>query len=307
VIRGVLVFLAVVAVFVVAVALSGDPGRATLLWLGWRLDTSATVAALMIGILSLLAVTFWRLALWLAEAPRRTALARAENRRRQAADMLSRGFLAVASGEAADARRWAQKAADSSDESSALVRLLAAQSAEAVGDLEAARAAYTAMLSFPEMRLVGWRGLTAIAAAQGDKAAALKHAEEAFAQARTGRWAWRTLFEARVEAGQWREALDLVDTAQQRKILKPPVADRARAALLSATAAAFESDADPKLHDQAVDLAVKAAKLSPGFAPGAVIAARLLGEAGKLGRAQDVIEHAWETAPHPPCGWPGAT
>ena len=299
VIRGVIVFLFVLAVIAVAMAMVGDPGHASLVVGGLRVDTTAAFAFLTIGALGLLATVFWRVVLWVAEAPRRGARARAEIRRRQAAEMLSRGFLAIAAGEGAEARRCAQKAAEFGEDNTALVRVLAAQSAEAAGDLDAARAAYTAMLGFPEMRLVGHRGLMSIALAQGDKAAALKHAEDAYNQMKTARWAWRALFEAKLEAGQWSDALDLIDGGLRRKIVTPVVAERARSALLTASAASEETAPDQKAVDHALDSATRAAKLSPGFAPAAVIAARLLAAQNKSGRAEDVIETAWAAEPHP--------
>lgn len=298
-IRGALAFLVVMAVVVVALAMAGDPGSATLQWLDLRIATSASAAVILIGVLSLLAVITWRIVLWVAEAPRRAARGHAETRRRQAAEAVTRGFLAVAAGEGAEARRLAQRAADLEDAPPALVRVLAAQAAEAAGDVPAAQAAYAAMLAVPEMRLAGHRGLMQLAEAQGDREAALKHAQDAFDLAKSARWAWRALFEAKLEAGAWSEALDLVEKALSRKIVTPLVAERARAALLAASAAALEISADPKTRDQAADFAAKAAKLSPGFAPGAVLAGRLLADAGKIGRAEDLVEQAWATAPHP--------
>jgi len=299
VIRGAIVFLIVLAVVAVALAMAGEPGRASLTWLGWRLDTTAAAAVVLIGGLSLLAVATWRVVLWIAEAPRRASRAHAETRRRQAIEVMTRGFLAVAAGEGAEARRFAQKASDLTEDSPALARVLVAQAAEAAGDVAAAQAAYASMLSFPEMKLAGHRGLMLLAESQGDREAALKHAADAYSLAKTARWAWRMLFEGRLEAGEWGEALDLVESALSRKIVTPVVAERARAALLAASAASLEKSADGRLRDQAADYAVKAARLSPAFAPGAVLAGRLLADAGKIGRAEDLIENAWAAAPHP--------
>lgn len=289
----------VMAVIVVALAMSGDPGHANLVWLDWRFGTTAAAAIMLVGLVSLLAVIFWRVVLFIVEAPKRAARAHAETRRRQTQDVLTRGFLAVAAGEGAEARRCAQKAAELAEDMPLLVRVLAAQAAEAAGDLPAAQAAYAAMLAFPEMRLAGHRGLMLLAENQGDRDAALSHAQDAYELAKTARWAWRALFEAKLEAGAWSEALNLVEGALGRKIVTPVVAERARAALLAASAASLELSADAKTRDQAADYAAKAAKLSPGFAPGAVLAGRLLGDAGKIGKAEELIEQAWATAPHP--------
>jgi len=298
-IRAALVILLAAVAAVAALAIVGDPGRATVIWLGWRADMTAAAAALITLFGALLAMAVWRLLIWVLEAPRRAERARRDVRRRQANEVLSRGFLAVAAGDGSEARRLAQKAVDLADDTPGLVRVLQAQAAESAGDAAAAHAAYTAMLGFPEMRLAGHRGLMQLAAQEGDPQGALAHAEQAYGLARTAPWAWRALLAARLEAGDWTAALDLVRGALDRKIVSPLMAERARAALLAASAAQLEHAPDVKARAQALDQAVEAAKLQPGFAPGVVMAARLLALDGKLGRATATLEAAWKAAPHP--------
>ena len=295
---GLVVFLAA-AVAAAILALIGDAGRASIVWLGWRADMTAAAGVLMVLLGALVATLSWQTLLWIRGAPARAARGRAENRRRQANEALTRGFLAAAAGDGAEARRLAQKAADLADETPGLVRVLAAQAAEASGDAAAAKAAYTAMLGFPEMRLAGHKGLMQLALARGERETALRHAQEAFGEARNARWAWRVLLEARLEAADWSAGLDLVKNALNRKIVPPVVAERARAALLAALAAQLENAPESKGRGQAQDSAVEAAKLQPGFAPGVVMAARLLASNGKTGRAATTLENAWKVAPHP--------
>ena len=298
-IRASLVILIVGAVLATALALAGDAGHASVLWLGWRVDTTAAAAVVMVLFGALLATLAWRTLLWILEAPRRAERTRAESRRRQANETLTRGFLAAAAGDGSEARRQAQKAADLADETPGLVRILAAQAAEAAGDAAAAQAAYSAMLGFPDMRLAGHKGLMQLALAQGDRETALRHAQEAFGEIRSARWAWRALLEARLAAAEWSAGLELVKNALDRKIVPPVTAERARAALLAALAAQLETSTSSKSRNQALDAAVDAAKLQPGFAPGVVMAARLLAADGKVGRATATLESAWKTAPHP--------
>jgi HemY protein len=298
-IRAAVLFFLVAAAAVSVLALTGDPGRATLIWLGWRADTTAA-AAVMIGVFaSLSAAILWRTVLWVLDAPVRGERARAEARRRQAGEVLARGFLAAAAGDGPEARRLARKAADLAPDAPGLVRVLTAQAAEAAGDVEQARAAYTAMLGFPEMRLAGHKGLMQLALSQGERATALRHAQEAYGEARSARWAWRALLEDRLEAADWDGALELVRGALDRKIVPPVVGDRARAALLAASAAQLEHAPDAKARSQALERAAEAARLQPGFAPGVVMAARLLAADGKLARAASALEAGWREAPHP--------
>jgi len=293
----ILVFVAALAVAVSAVI--GQPGRASLEWLGWRLDMTAAAAVMLVVMGALAAVAFWRTVLWMIQAPARAARARASARRRQGAEALSRGFLAAAAGDGPEARRWALKAADLVEDAPALVRVLAAEAAEIAGDLSAAAAAYSAMLGFPDMQLAGHRGLMQLALARGDKPEAIRHAQEAYALGRAARWAWKALLEDRLETADWAGALELVKGAQDRKIVPPLVAERARAALLTAQAAGEAASADPRERDQALDHAQEAARLKPGFSPGVALAARLLVAAGKPGRASGAIETGWRANPHP--------
>ena len=298
-IRTLLILLSVVAVAVLIIALRGEPGSAELTWFHWNVRTTAAAAAMLTIFFTLAAALFWRGLIWVAEAPRRAARARAEVRRRQGQEALTRGFLAAAGGDGAEARRQAQRAASLVDDTPALVRLLSAQAAEAAGDAPGARAAYAAMLGFPELRMAAHRGLTQAALAEGDAAEAQRHAEAAYGLARTAPWAWRAVLEAKLAAGDWPAALALMQGALERKIVSPIVAERARAALLTAFAAARERDQDDRVRAAALDDAQSAVRLAPGFAPAAVVAARLLADDGRAARAAQVIEAAWKAAPHP--------
>ncbi|HEY1425791.1 MAG TPA: heme biosynthesis HemY N-terminal domain-containing protein [Caulobacteraceae bacterium] len=298
-IRAALLVLLVVAVAVVIIALRGEPGVADITWLGWNVRTTAATAAMLLIFFTLAAALLWRGLIWIAETPRRAARARAEARRRQGGEALTRGFLAAAGGDGTEARRQAGRAADLVDDTPALVRLLSAQAAEAAGDAGAARAAYAAMLGFPELRLVAHRGLMQAALEAGDPAAAEAHAEAAFALARTAPWAWRAVLEAKLAAADWPAALELMQGALGRKIISPLIAERARAALLTAHAAGREGDPDERVRQSALDDAQTAARLRPDFAPAAVVAARLLADDGRAARAAQVIETAWKTGPHP--------
>ncbi|HEY1753561.1 MAG TPA: heme biosynthesis HemY N-terminal domain-containing protein [Caulobacteraceae bacterium] len=295
-IRAALIVLIALALVVVVIAVRGEPGAADVTWFHWNVRTTAAAAAMLLILFTLAATLFWRGLIWLAETPRRADRARAESRRRQGAEALTRGFLAAAAGDGAEARRQATRAADLVDETPALVRLLAAQAAEAAGDPAAARAAYEAMLGFPDLRLVAHRGLMQGALAEGDVAAAETHAAAAYGLARTAPWAWRAVLEAKLAGADWTAALALMQGALERKIVSPLVAERARAALLTASAAGREREGE---RQAALEDAQTAARLRPDFAPAAVIVARLLAADDRIARAAQVLEGAWKVGPHP--------
>ena len=201
-IRTVLILLGIIALLALAIAGISDAGQASLVWLGYRVDTSASAAIIIVGVMAFCAVSFWNIALWLSRSPQRAERARARARRKQGDETLTRGFLAVASGDGADARRQAAKALDVCD-NIALVRILTAMAAEQSGDDVATKTAYSAMLNVPELKLAGLKGLMQLAKSQGEKAEAVRLATEAYNQSKPAMWAFETLFEARLEAGEW--------------------------------------------------------------------------------------------------------
>lgn len=276
-IRGALAVFIAFLLIVVAISLQGDPGAASLTWLGWRADTTAAAGVLLIGLLALLATVFWRVLLWIVDAPRRAARLAAESRRRQGQEALARGFLESAAGNGPEARRLAARAADLAQEQPQLVRLLAAHAAEASGDRAGAESAWRAMLGFPDMRLAALRGLRQSALTAGDPVEALSHAEAAFNLPHSAPWAWRALFEAKLDAADWPGALALTEMALERKVISPLVAGRARAALQTTLAAEAE---DRGAKSEARDLASAAVKARPDFAPAATLLARLDGRGG---------------------------
>ena len=296
-IRALLILLIIVAALAIGLG-THDAGLASVTWLHYRIDTSASAAVIIIGVLAFLAVAFWNLALWLSRAPQRAERARTAARRRQGEDAVTRGFMAIANGDGTEARRQSVKALDLSD-NIVLVRILSALAAEESGDATTARAAYSAMLSVPELRLAGLKGLVQLADKAGDKLEAVRLATEAYNLPRPAMWAFETLFEAKLSAGEWGEALDLIDGALNRKLISPIFSERAKASLMAATAAQLESAPDAQTQDQAMDYALRAAKLQPQFTPAPVIASRQLLSAGKLGRAEDVLEAGWGAQPHP--------
>ena len=120
-----------------------NPGDVSLQWQGWRIDTS--VGVLMIAVLLFAALTaviyrFWR---FLVRVPGEIGSAMRERRQRKGYTALSSGMVAVAAGDAQEARRQARRAESLLSGQAPLSRLLSAQSAQLEGDEKAAERFFT--------------------------------------------------------------------------------------------------------------------------------------------------------------------
>ena len=293
--RRLFAILLVAAVIAFAVAwIANRQGELIYVIDGYELSTSAGGAIALTLLFAALVIFFSRVVGLVMSGPGALGRWVSLRRSRRGNDALSRGLVAAAAGDVAEARRHAKKAQGILG-SSPLALLLTAQAAQLDGDDEAQRASYRAMLSHPETEFLGLRGLFVEAMRRDDADEAMALAARAHALKPRAAWAANALFDLKSAHGEWSDAKKVLEDAARAKLIDSGVARRRRAVLLTAEAL----DAEAQDPERALALALKALDLSPALAPAAVLAARKLEAEGRAWRAQDVIEAAWAQTPHP--------
>lgn len=278
-----------------AVMSVGDQGRILIDWGGWQIQMTALFGLLTFAVFIAVLLPTVRFLGVLMDAPGRFGKHNARTKLLRGQEALALGLIAAESGEFEEARKHAERGAELIEEPR-LAGLLEARAAEVAGDTAGAERAYSGMLTHEDTELLGRKGLLQAALKRGDRAAALQHAEAAMKLSKSAEWPFKSLFELRVQAGDWQGALDALEDGERKRFVEPKIAVRRRAVLLTAAAAQAERERRPEKAD---DMAEKALRLAPGFAPAAALAARLLASEGKIWKAQSVLEEAWEHAPHP--------
>ena len=286
-------FLIVLAAIAFGFAWVADrPGDVAVTWLGYHIETSLAVAALALLLLVLLLM----FAIWLVRAllrsPGRMSMFVRHRRAMKGYQAVSRGLIAIGSGDQRLARRSADDAARLTP-GEPLTLLLSAQSAQMAGDRPAAERAFRAMTRHEETKLLGLRGLYVEAQRRGDTDGARRAAELAAKTAPTLTWAGQAVLDDRCAANDWAGALASLD--RMKGGLPKEEYRRKRAVLLTARAQAL---ADIE-RDTARGLALEAVKLAPDLVPAAAMASRRLVEAGEHRRARRILEAAWRASPHP--------
>jgi HemY protein len=291
----VVLFLAAVGLLAFGVAWLADrPGEVTVLWHGWRIDTSVMVVAFALATLTVVAVFLWSLLRTVLRTPDLLSMFLRNRRGTKGYLAISRGLIAIGTGDARTARKFAQEARRLAP-GEPLALLLSAQTAQLSGDRPAAERAFAEMAGRPDTKLLGLRGLFVEAQRRDDQPAARAYAEEAAKATPSPGWAGQAVLEFRCAAGDWVGALATLDSNMRSRLLDRPAYRRQRAVLLAARAlAAEETD-----RDDAKALVLEAVKLAPTLVPAAVLAGRLLAEAGELRRAGRILERAWRANPHP--------
>jgi len=290
-----LLIIAVVAMLASWQIVTTDPGTVEVTWFGTEVSTSALFGLLILVALIAVALPLLRLVMFLMDAPGRIGKSSQRARVRRGQEALALGLIAAEAGEFEEARRHADKAEDLIDEPR-LALLLQARAAEVSGDTAGAERAYAGMLQNEDTEVLGRKGLMAAALKRGDRTAARTHAEAALKASKTATWPFQYAFDLAVQAADWENALETLDIGDKRKQVEDKVAKRRRAVLMSAQAAKLERERRP---DKAADMAQKAFRMAPAFAPAGALAARLLVGEGKAERAAAILEEAWENGPHP--------
>jgi HemY protein len=271
-----------VAAIVIAVAwwVSGLPGYVSATVSGVTFEAAAPVAIGLLAVVMLLFHLLLRLLAWLLRLPGRVGGWSARRRRAAGDEAVTRSLVALAAGEAEDARRETERARRLLGDTPQTL-LLAAEARRLAKEDSAAAEIYEAMADRTDAAFLGLRGLFRQALAREEWDTASRIARRAEAAHPGGTWLREERGQLAVRTGNWSEALALAGP-------DAPVADFA--------IGAAEAAADPA---EATTLAQRAWKASPGLTPAALTYARLLRQAGRESRALDVVLQAWAAFPHP--------
>ena len=230
----------VAIVVVLAVWLAERPGVVSLDWEGWRVETSVGILALSVFLLAAAAAGVFAVWRWMRRRPREWSMRRRLSRQEAGLRALSDGLVAIASGDADNARKHTRRAESLLDHAPVTV-LLEAQTAQIAGDAAAARATFERMTQNADTEFLGLRGLITDALREGDDSRALTYAKRAYALKPRTPWLVDAMVSLLSRAGDWREAQRLLEESQKSKRTMSVEARHQQAALLTERARAAQS------------------------------------------------------------------
>ncbi|WP_135081593.1 heme biosynthesis HemY N-terminal domain-containing protein [Terasakiella sp. SH-1] len=292
IVKYLLLLLVVVAI---GVWFAEHPGKLAIEWQGLIVEMPIGLALLTALIVIAICALAYRIWVFVRKSPQTFVHFRHERRNHKGYEALTKGMVAVAAGETAEARKHAKKAHDLLDDPS-LTMLLSAQAAQLDGDEEAAGEFFDEMSKTKGLEFLGLRGLMNQATARGDKEEALKLAKMAYKLKPKTEWLAQSLFELQIQRGDWAEAESILSTSIKHKLVESKDGARQKAALMVERASQAEREGQ---NDQAIKLLGQALKQDKELVPAALAQARLLGKANKRRKAVSLIEETWRKTPHP--------
>ena len=291
-----LIFIFVAALVVLSVVwIANHPGNLSVVWGGGRIDVDLPAALGGVLLFMILVGLLYRLWWSIRRAPKVFWNARQLRKRERGYKALTQGMVAVAAGDANEARSQAQRA-DKLLGAPPLPMLLSAQAAQLNGDEAAAKRYFNSMLKRPETAFLGLRGLLMQAERDGDAVAALSYADRAKTLRPKTPWVLSKIFELQAQQGQWQSALITFDEAIKANEVKIPYGIRQRPTVLLGCSIEAEKAGN---RAAALSFAEKAQKEQPKNLPAIVRRVQLMNEGGKARGLQKLIKAAWLHSPHP--------
>jgi len=293
--RGLWFFVRLALVVGLVLWLAGQPGTASVMWHGYVIKTTAAFLAVALVLGAMVIFFVFRAWRFIKDGPRFWRLRNALNKMQKGQDQLTKGLVAIAAGDAAEAGRLAVSARKLLGVTAA-TRLLQAQAAQLAGDHGSAREIFRALAADQENAVLGYRGLIMEAVREGN----WNEAERQINLLKTLKpgtpWLSLMQFELATRRQKWNEASAALAQASAARLLEAPRARRHQAALLVAAAEAESRKGNP---EQALQLAEKALKQAPNWLPALIALSRKQLAAHHIRTATRTIERAWARAPHP--------
>ncbi len=278
--------------------LAEHPGRMTIDWLGYHIEEMPVAFAL--GVIVTAVVVLWlavRIVRMVFMAPGAAVDYFRLRRKRKGLEELSSGMVALLAGDAASARRAANRAARLTPDEP-VARLLEARAAHELGDAKTARALLLRMLEDEKTEPAALHGLFEQARRAGDMAQAREWATRAWRKYPTLPWAAKAMLAFLAADRDWPAVTRLLEQMRTSGLIDRAEADRLKAVAFTAQAMDLEEQAP----QEAMDLAIRAHKLDPSLIPAAVIAGGMLAARGSLRKAAKILEKTWKLSPHPDIG-----
>jgi HemY protein len=291
-IRIVLFVAALVVAVIVAVWFANNPGEVTVMWRGWRLDTSVAILLVLMALTVIVMLAIARLIAVIRGTAKSFAAARRERRLNQGLRALGFGYAAAHAGQPAAARRYAREAAALLNDNAA-THVLQAQTAVANDDGAMLRNVALSLLKRPETELAALRDLTARARKEGDVVGALNYAKRALARKDAPRWAVETVLDLHITNGRWADALAALESKTVRDLYSADDYKKLRGMVLTLSAEQALRQGDAVLAESQSKKAVN----SGGGERALICHARALQMQAKSREGLRELEKAWNTHP----------
>lgn len=295
-VRALWFFIQLSVVAAAAIWLATQQGEIDIAWRDYQLSVQLGAFLVAFVALVILLMALFSFLNFIVDLPNRYRNYRGIKAREKGYQALTRGFVAIAAGDAKKATQHAKEVRHLIPHENGLPLLLEAQAARLRGEEEVARHSFEELLKDRDAAFFGIRGLLKSSLDAGDTVAALEYARTALAQNPKQPWIVKSVYDLEIKNQQWKAAYTTLGRVRKLKGMEDAQITSDEVALLLLLS--DEDAADGRIHD-AMKKAETAVKLDPTFVPAVTHLADLYWAQDKKGKISGLVERAWKVNPHP--------
>jgi len=271
-------------------------GAVDITWNDYSINIQLGLFLLAFVLFTLLVVTVFRIVSTVMSFPGVFSKNRKERNRAKGFRSLTRGFAAIAAGDAKKATIYAREARNWLPDESGLPLLLEAQAARLRGEEETARDIFEKLLVDKDAAFFGVRGLLKSSLDEGDTVKALSYAKTALDQNPKQPWILKSVYDLQIQNRFWEDAHNTLTRIKKLKAMDDKDITKDEVTLLILLA-----ERDREIGDDAGSLKKieTAVKINPSFIPAVTRLADYYWTKDKKNKISGIVERAWKYNPHP--------
>lgn len=295
-IRALWFFLQLSVVAAALIWISTQQGSVDIVWRDYELAIDLGVFLAIAVFVLLAGFILFRFIGFVASLPSRFSRKYQEKARERGYRSLTRGFVAIAAGDAKKATQYAKEVRALLPDERGLPLLLEAQAARLRGEEEIARHSFEELLSDKDAAFFGIRGLLKSSLDAGDTVAALEYARTAQTQNPKQPWIIKSVYDLEIRNGQWDSARKTLERVRKLKAMD---ADRILSDEVALLLTLADQDVLAGKDAEAMKKTERAVKLAPLFIPAITRLGEYYLEKNRKDKIVLMIKRAWADNPHP--------
>ncbi len=296
VLRALWFFCQLAIVVCAAIWIVSQKGAVDIAWNDYSVSVNLGIFLLFLALFTIVTVGLFRLFGVIVSMPRGFSRHRKDRARAKGFQSLTRGFVAIAAGDAKKATHYAKEVRHLLPDERGLPLLLEAQAARLRGEEGAARQSFEKLLGDRDAAFFGIRGLLKSSLDEGDTLKALGYAKTALEQNPKQPWILKSVYDLELQNQHWNEAFRLLERVKKARAIDDNHARKDEVALLLLQA---EQDRLSGNEVGSLKKIERAVKLAPDFSPAVIKLSEHYLAKGKNGKVGSLVERAWKTNPHP--------
>ncbi len=271
-------------------------GAVDITWNDYSINIQLGLFLLAFVLFTLLVVTVFRIVSTVMSFPGVFSRNRKDRNRAKGFRSLTRGFAAIAAGDAKKATIYAREARNWLPDESGLPLLLEAQAARLRGEEGSAREIFKKMLVDKDAAFFGVRGLLKSSLDEGDTIKALSYAKTALDQNPKQPWILKSVYDLQIQNRLWEDAYETLTRIKKLKAMDEKEITKDEVTLLILLAERDREQGNDAAFLKKIETAVK---INPAFIPAVTSLADYYWTKDKKNKISGIVERAWKYNPHP--------